>query len=811
MEKYNRYIDATERTVHNLRTIARSQRVRELSSLTLPEIDELVHHIAKIAPAGNAPGVILNGLLRLPQRIPPPEMVRRDINLLFQGVEQTLVDRFVYGAFFAGPAVILQAYQNLLRLAGKDPEASFPEGTWQFYVDYALRDDTARHACETHGFDSTLNQHNIKLSAVDRATAWAMAAAYCLHQYYDLLENEWRERVYIYVLQELTKEREDASFYRKLYRLWDAKRPYNRGHDVDPGEDYPAYRRRKFDEFMELALDEVPPDLRATWQQRVHEAEEADLLNYQRQMSIRSYLDATLYGEVRRPVPLDHAHIGIIHQGRYHLLPICQPNSTIPVDVGAMRSRISAIMAYPADNPPAKLQKLAYVKRAELSNLKEQLPDSLIQELDGLHQAPIWLNTDKRSRHLPLASIRQAERGVGDHPLTIFDTSETFVFDLSHIYFDGVWGVALAEILTNEALAWGVHLSAMPPAQPDRKRPYSPALHVRPLDQKQFEQAAQVAMEASAETSSLDIKAVLELRKLFKQRNDFLNITVNDLLVLYRAIHVVVYRPDPDLVEQLELLKQDDDPQARSAAAAALDSMQTATSRSPAILIPVDASKQAPRERVYPMTFEMPQDYLHLDVIGLHQKTLAALHAYERATRNREYTYAQFEKLQREYLGLLAGFGALLTRVKDIAVAGESMSVGTIRLLAHLPVQLQRLLDKIPQQFDLLNDLLKGREVFSNVGQVAPTSSLTRFMTAKDDNEKKEMAWGLLTDADGLMRITLRDFRPHVPLLTAVGRPDLAIRIATDQLESYATGLNQYVRDLYLITAASQTKPTAVP
>jgi hypothetical protein len=75
-------------------------------------------------------------------------------------------------------------------------------------------------------------------------------------------------------------------------------------------------------------------------------------------------------------------------------------------------------------------------------------------------------------------------------------------------------------------------------------------------------------------------------------------------------------------------------------------------------------------------------------------------------------------------------------------------------------------------------------------------------MTAKDDNEKKELVWGALTDAEGAMYMTLRDFRAHVPLLTAVGRPDLAIFIATDQLESYAAGLNQYVRDLYRIAAA---------
>ena len=84
-----------------------------------------------------------------------------------------MLDKAVYGAFFAGPAAVIWGYQNLLKLAGKDPQTSFPEGTWQFYVDYALREDTARHANEIHGFDTVLTQHQISLDLADRMTAWA--------------------------------------------------------------------------------------------------------------------------------------------------------------------------------------------------------------------------------------------------------------------------------------------------------------------------------------------------------------------------------------------------------------------------------------------------------------------------------------------------------------------------------------------------------------------------------------------------------------------------------------------------------------
>ena len=143
----------------------------------------------------------------------------------------------------------------------------------------------------------------------------------------------------------------------------------------------------------------------------------------------------------------------------------------------------------------------------------------------------------------------------------------------------------------------------------------------------------------------------------------------------------------------------------------------------------------------------------------------------------------------------------MLARAKDVANAGESACTGSIKLLAHMPPALQQLLDTIPSHFDVLNDMIKGREVFSNVGQVAPTSSLTRFITAKDDNEKKTLAWGVMTDAQQTMIVTLRDFRAHVGLLTAVHQQDLAQKLTQDYLNAYARGLNKYISELYVISS----------
>ncbi|MCI0397969.1 MAG: hypothetical protein L0322_23980, partial [Chloroflexi bacterium] len=488
MESNTAYSDATMKTGDNLRTIAHSDAIRELSSLSLPQIDNIVDRVARVVPAGNVPGMILNGLTRLPDRKLPLQTVKRDINLLFKGVEQTLRDGAVYSAFFAGPAAVIWGYQNLLRLAGKDPETSFPEGIWQFYLEYALRDDTARHANETHGFDTLLQQHGLRLSTVDRLTAWAMTAVHCLHQYNRLLENEWRERVFTYVLRQVTQNLPNAARYARLYQEWEKQRPYSRGPDVAPHDDYPTYRRQKFDQFLALTLQGLPAARRREWQSRVAAAE-SELRAYQQQMSIVASLEPSKYEETRVPIPLAKAHVGLIVQGHYYLLPASGPDSEQPAAASTVRSQVASLVTHPPDTEPARLQALARVKRAALAELREALQPTLRQELETLRLAPIWLNFDRPARHLPLAALRQAERAVGDHPLTVFDTGESFVFDQSHIFFDGAWGAALAEILTNEALAWAVYLHTLPPAQPGSVRPYSPALQLSPADWQHLAQA----------------------------------------------------------------------------------------------------------------------------------------------------------------------------------------------------------------------------------------------------------------------------------------------------------------------------------
>ena len=796
MDLHSRYTSATIKTAENLKTIATAPGLRSISHLSMPEIEAVADLISRIVPAGNVPGVILSGLARLTGQYVPPQVTRRDIDLLFRGVEQTL-DHAVYATFFAGPAAILWGYQNLLKLAGKPPEAAFPEGTWQFYIEYALREDTARHTNETHGFASALTQHNLRLSPADRLTAWVMAAIHTLYHYPDLLANEWNERMSISLLQASVQNTPYARRYDKLYRTWQRRIPYRRAAEAG-NLTYPAYRRKYFEQFLQAATTDLPGEIRQVWQSQLGEARLKSLPAYQRQMSILAYLQPDTYGETRTPLRFDQVHVGIIHQGRYALVRAADLKRGQPANHHQVRAQIQALLYRKTKFPPAELTPLARTRRGALAELRPRLPERLVHELNLLRTAPILINADLTENNQPLTRLRQTERGVGDHPLTIFLTPKTVIFDQSHIFFDGAWGAALAEILTNEALSWAVYLSRQEPPT-SAAPPQQLALERPPAVQVLIDQAPKAAIEAAAENESVNVPAIINLRRLFKRRNDLLTLTVNDLLVLYRAMHACTYQPAPSLVQALERLKAKR--RTRAPAEAALESLQNPEGHIPSILIPIDASQHNPSERVYPLSFEVP--LAELDLLALSQQTMEALNALENGNADPALE-ATFDTLQRTYLAALAGFGQVMQRAKDIAARGESTSVGTIKLLAHLPTPLQRLLDKIPGKFEVLNDIIKGREVFSNIGVVVPSSTLTRFTSARDDNENKTLVWGIMTTAHGRMKISLRDFRPHVAQLAAIGHLDLADRIAQDYLDAYANGFNRFITNLYRITLASR-------
>lgn len=760
----------------------------------LDGVEQRLEILERFPPTRDALDVVTNGLKALAGRRLGADQVRRDTQLLFAGLEKATA---VYG-LFVGPATVIGLYQSLLRLTGRNPDDAFPDGTWQFYVEYALREDTARHTVETYGFDALLQNHKVILGRADRMAAWVMASIYALRTYDRLLQNEWRERVYLRELREVVREQMGDERFEGLYRQWEQERPYSRGRDAHEKVDYPAYRRAKFDAFLQEAMVGVPTHVRRLWVERVTTAK-GDLDAYQRQMSILACLEPDTYDEVKRPLTLGEACVAIVYEGRYYLLPLLDERTDKPITVSAVRSWLMALVAQ--QKPPAlasgQLAALAMVQRSSWAGgLQRRLSGELLDNLARLQKAPILLNFDKRPFELPLSQIRQAERGVGGHAITIFDTGRTFVFDLSHIFFDGIWGAGIAEILTNEALAWATYLrkGALVPVMQEAPAPLW--LQLTAADWALVQKQPRIQPEACGETAVINIRAIRGLRRLFKQRSDLLTLTVNDILILYRAIHATTYLPDPDLVTALNHLMQRT--ATRDAAAATLEALSYQSDDNPAVLIPVDASKRSPRERVHPVSFELP--LAELNLLEQHRTTIQALDSYTKGL----VSYQQFDELQREYLTTLATLGGIFAHVKEMAAEGSTTSIGSIKMLAHLPKSLQNLLTKIPERFDVLNDIFRGREVFSNVGAVVPGSTLTRFMTAKDDNEQKTLVWGIVTDAEEQMMITLRDFRPHVGKLVRANHSELANRITQDYLTSYAHGLNNFIHELMRITLASR-------
>lgn len=794
----------SNKTAAYLKKIATDPQVRNISRLTLPQIEEVISEIVAMLPGDDLPTFILRGLTSLPDAHVSPQQVEKDTALLVLAWNR-LKSVALFGTFFAGPAAVILVYQKLLQLAGKTADLAFPEGQWQFYVNYALREDAARHTHETAGFDRLLDRHSLKLARVDRLTAWILAAIEILFEYPLILRNEWRERIYLKTLRDVVGiNHEMTQRIASASQSWEQHRPYRRGPDVLPGESYPHYRQRKFDDFMAVYLSKIDEKQRRSWLERVNRLKGDELPHFQQQMSIRATLRATLYMDEKIPLELADCRVGLIFNGRYYLIPVTRPRSQERPDSTIVRSQVAAILAEGKmagkNGESTDLTSWARCPRAKLPEAVGSAPQSFVTDLESLQKAPILINGDVRDGERPLAQIRQGERGIGAHPITIFDTGHSAVFDLSHIFFDGLWGAAVSEMITAAATAWAVYLHSLPPIHPPVTLPTRLNFDLEKESLRPPFQKAGGDLESGAETDQVHLRNLLALRRVFKLRNDLIRLTVNDILVLYRSIHTRTYKPAPELLARLKALSTQ--PKQAAAALAALAELDPGKPLNPTMLIPVDASRHNPRDRVFPLCFQVP--VAELQLVELHRQVIDALNDYHQLNQNRGDSYEMFDRLQRRYLGVLAGLGVVFAEAKQAASRGETISVKTINLLAHLPRPIQHLLDRIPDRIAMINHLIKGEEVFSNIGVVSNASSLRRFLSAKDDNPGKRMAWGVLTDAQLTMRITLRDFRPHVPLLVASGERELAQRLTSDYLVSYTQGLNSFVNDLRRITMASR-------
>jgi hypothetical protein len=809
----------------------------QLSELTLPEIQSIKEEIAQIFPAGNLPAFVLSGLIQLKGRIINAGQVKQDLTALMRGIG--LVPQGLYGLFVAGPAAVLYAYQKMLQLAGKDVSSAFPQGTWQFYLQFGLREDTARHANETVGFQQALAAP----PDASMAAAWVCAALELMYSYDELLAADWSERVMLRLIADEASQAGLASRkpFEKLVSDWNRARPY---HRPSSSVAYVSHRQEIFQRFAQERLKALPAKARANVQRRYQERQSNELGAYQEQMTILAALEPNRFEERKEPVPLWQAFVAVVWQEHTFLLPACQQDehssplcfpahSDAPVPLyvlpeaglcDAERRPLVADRAgrvYYQQNsqwmgnlrpPTAEAVKgwattilstaswgdasdldlqLAAAPRAGQAPLRKELPEASLAELAALRRAPVVINWDGASASLPLAHIRRNRRGIGDHALTIFRTDQSFVFDQSHIFFDGMWGLAVAEILTDGAIhAYRrlVNLAVIP-------SPAAPLALSAPTETLARISSQVRRNEADAESGAVNIRRLVKLCQMLQQRGA--RLTVNDVLILCRFVHAVRYAPSRQVREAIQQLQN------RSylhEARAAWESVTATLARyretNPALLIPMDASNVSPKERIFPTTFRNPLVKIEEQLAEAQQR-----YADYQAHRTAE-AWSAFDRSRRDLLAYLKAFGELLDAVKAVTMRGESFNTATIRLLAHLPATLQHVLDQVPQRIGVLNEIIKGNEVFSNVGRVAPGSSLTRFISAKDDGESKELVWGVMTDDQGRLRVSLRDLRPFVPLLLAMGETGTADLLAQDYVTSYVNTLDELVNGLSDMVAA---------
>jgi len=804
-----------------------------LTRLTLPEIREIRQEVARIIPAGNLPALILSGLIQTGNRKITATQAKKDITALLRGVD--LLPQGLYGIFVAGPSAVLYGYQQLLRLAGKDVQDAFPQGTWQFYLEYALREDSARHTNETLGFHCALPAAP---DAEIMAAAWVWTALEMLYTYSDLLSLVWRERVMLRRLHTALSEAnlETVPAWRVLTNAWARVCPY---HRPDQGEDYIHHRAATFERFLQRQLDVLPAALRREVWQRYATQQRTALPAYQEQMTILARLHPTRYCEERVPLPLWQAAVGFIWQGATYLLPACdrdvwgRPLCTPPgaeatpfalevreeklfsssgqelrVDhSGRVLSAIGeellgvlnppspqqilgwvrAILAAPAPDVAPELDLLlAEFPRRNHAEINATLPDPVLTDLRALQRAPVLINWDQHAARQPLNALRRDHRGVGSHALTIFRTERSMVFDQSHIFFDGLWGMVVAEVLTDAATYAYRRLVNVTPdeiATPDALRLTLPAARLQHL------RTRCPSPGVSAESTAGDLQQIYRLRRWLRKRG--IRLTVNDLLLLYRYFHAQVYRPGEVVAESLNRLAERLPAQEYAQVQRSVEEAWAGDrTTNPALLIPMDATQVAPHERIYPTTFRNPLT----DFPQIFEAAQSAYSAYQRTGSSE--SWVEFDRQRRVLLAYLKVFGELLGALKDVTMRGESLNVATLQLLGHLPPAMQHLLDGIPRRIGVLNEVLKGSEVFSNVGQVATGSTLRRFNSAKDDGTAKELVWGILTDDRGVLHLSLRDFRPFVALLWKHDEVEMARAITQDYLTGYARGLNVFAKVL---------------
>lgn len=765
-------------------------------------------------------------------------------------LKSVAADWLVYGTMIVAPAIGLNILQNIrTSITGKPRE--HPDGSWQFYLYSGLREDLAHHTNETTGY-----QANRPTSAndLDDLTAWVMTLIQFAWSYDMLMGVVWDEWTLLRLVEKYATRAELANnkLFDRLQRQWELKRPY----DAPLNGTYADVRQAAFKTFITPRINQLPVQAQHHLQDEIA-ALQSERSRYIEQMSLLARIVPGRYIDTRERIEIWDAHIAIIYQGRYHVIRLAacdddgQPLMFRPdgsreklrtvdgslyhpkygrlitdgeqllaaefedrpvgyldmVSVAQVRYQLSQILASPRQEDWERANQvdilLSETPRRYHQRLRRELPRRTRNQLAALQKTPVIINWDERDSTNTLADLRRAQRGIGDHALTVIKTDNTMVFDQHHIFFDGTWSLAMAEVLTSAAVQWCKRSMAIPPIETRPARTFrlepSEAFLSKARDLQQ-------QPEVSAETTIFDISQIFKLRKMLFEVTGT-QLTVNDLLMTTRIFHAAHYTPSLPVQSALDEFRATAITKDEEEALQAIeDSLQRGRLINPALLIPVDASPSEPYERIYPITFRNLLDQM----VWIWDDTWEAYQAYRRIeppnTPEGIAAYDRFVERRRELASTLRTFSSVFDAMKRVALSGGSVNIAILKLLVGLPAWMQYYIRGFAEVFAVVNEIARGEEVYSNVGRVAKGSTLSRFMSARDDGKTKTLVWGIMTDDNNRMIVTMRDFRLHVKPLMEAGHEELARKLAQDYVNKYTEALIGLVARMWAMLKATDPR-----
>jgi hypothetical protein len=420
----------------------------------------------------------------------------------------------------------------------------------------------------------------------------------------------------------------------------------------------------------------------------------------QEQLSLACWLQPGRYLDRRTPITPQELNVAVYYGERYYLIPV-SPATTL----AKLNSCVEQILAAPSETGDATVEKvLGQSPRHLQASLRKRLPHETQEGLKALQTAPILLNWNLQSSQKRLRDIRNASRGGNDHPLVLFRTESSIVFDISHVMFDGMWAKHIADVMTK--FAEGVE--RIPAAKAT-----APLQSLRLLSGANFPKPTR-PLEVCAEADGIRLRDLQALRRKLAQQG--LRVTVNDFLIWARFEHSRRYQPGPRAREVLA--------QAGPELAAQIQQGWEEERRIlPSLMVLVDIGKADPRLRLFSTTIQ-----------STGMEDLAALSS---------------------------------TVQEKIAVArhGKSFSSVASQLLVWTPSFLRPFGTWASEKVSFLLDRIQADEVFSNLGHVGAESSITRFASARGSVRGQTRVWGFLSTSDDVLYVTLRDFLPYVKQL----------------------------------------------